>query len=778
MPKTIKLTPMKVRKPDGSFKDIDAIGGAGDGAESVINDTNRDSTTKYPSVKAAADYADRVVDDIPYRSSVDYENPVTVLDTVTLPIHPEYNTPGDETSGIKYYVNDDQSILGGITLEYGKEYHVIFNGDTYKCYTYPYYTGAITPGNAWSTVRSLCIGSPKFYSDRNSQYSHPFSFAKLYDFDTSGSSVTYTSRNAFMVYPVAENQVDITAASVSIVKYAIDVKSVDPVLMHDQNGAAFNPMSVHDGVLEPYAASATVRASHAEGAGSNATATAAHAEGIFTNSGGYASHAEGVFTTASGNETHAEGLSTVASGTAGHAEGCGSRATASYSHASGWYSYARGYASTATGYNTDALGRYSFTSGVQSAANNDAAAAIGCGTRADSPYQFASGKYNARDFFTKYAHIIGNGTDDYTRSNAYTLDWEGNGWFAGDVYVHSNSGTNQDAGSKRLVTEDDISDKMERYIIRLVTDGETYSITNYETGADISFDDLTAAIRDTSKYVVCVYGNSKLRPQYISSSEIVFTGLNRDASGADALRMIVRPTGVQYDSFAIASESVVNEIKEDLTQKYEKPESGIPATDLADGVIPTKLPVPNKLTFTGAVTGEFDGSNPLTVNIPSGGGGGGGSAVETVKLYEGQLSDGSNIVLNGLEEFDFDGLVIIIQLSSNTTAGVFHFYNDVISSHEAKKIGLSVSHRAGSTSTSGSTTIIRKMSMEPSWLSVSSGRNAEYVALAPSSLHNRQTIINQSSDKITPLKNLCIKQPSVCEGSIVIYGQKGETVRW
>ena len=34
--------------------------------------------------------------------------------------------------------------------------------------------------------------------------------------------------------------------------------------------------------------------------------------------------------------------------------------------------------------------------------------------------------------------------------------------------------------------------------------------------------------------------------------------------------------------------------------------------------IPTKLPTPNALTFTGAVTGTWDGSLAKTVNIPSG----------------------------------------------------------------------------------------------------------------------------------------------------------------
>ena len=32
--------------------------------------------------------------------------------------------------------------------------------------------------------------------------------------------------------------------------------------------------------------------------------------------------------------------------------------------------------------------------------------------------------------------------------------------------------------------------------------------------------------------------------------------------------------------------------------------------------IPTKLPNPNPLTFTGAVTGTYDGSEALTVEIP------------------------------------------------------------------------------------------------------------------------------------------------------------------
>jgi hypothetical protein len=55
-----------------------------------------------------------------------------------------------------------------------------------------------------------------------------------------------------------------------------------------------------------------------------------------------------------------------------------------------------------------------------------------------------------------YAHIVGNGTSEDARSNAHTLDWEGNAWFQGDVYVGSTSGTNKDEGSKKLATEDSV----------------------------------------------------------------------------------------------------------------------------------------------------------------------------------------------------------------------------------------------------------------------------------------------------------------------------------
>lgn len=45
---------------------------------------------------------------------------------------------------------------------------------------------------------------------------------------------------------------------------------------------------------------------------------------------------------------------------------------------------------------------------------------------------------------------MGNGSDSSNRSNAHTLDWNGNAWFAGDIYTGSTSGKNKDDGSVKL----------------------------------------------------------------------------------------------------------------------------------------------------------------------------------------------------------------------------------------------------------------------------------------------------------------------------------------
>lgn len=55
------------------------------------------------------------------------------------------------------------------------------------------------------------------------------------------------------------------------------------------------------------------------------------------------------------------------------------------------------------------------------------------------------------------------------------------------------------------------------------------------------------------------------------------------------------------------------------------------------GKLPTALKNPNALTFTGAATGTYDGSAPLTVDIPAGGASGSGGALKAMSAVGGYI---------------------------------------------------------------------------------------------------------------------------------------------
>ena len=100
----------------------------------------------------------------------------------------------------------------------------------------------------------------------------------------------------------------------------------------------------------------------------------------------------------------------IASGYCANAQNGGTQATGAYSHA-------EGCVTEANKHSAHAEGRYTVASGNFSHAQNDGAIARG-------EAQTALGKYNIAD--TTNAVIIGNGTADNARSNALTVDWNGN----------------------------------------------------------------------------------------------------------------------------------------------------------------------------------------------------------------------------------------------------------------------------------------------------------------------------------------------------------------
>lgn len=136
---------------------------------------------------------------------------------------------------------------------------------------------------------------------------------------------------------------------------------------------------------------------------------------------------------ASGRYSHAEGLGTNASGEYSHSEGSTTVASGDYSHAEGNYSRASGEYSHAEGTSTTASGKCSHAEGNQSTASGKCSHAEGKNTIASRNNQHVQGCFNIEDTDGKYAHIVGNGDGTSRRSNAHTLDWEGNAWFAGMV---------------------------------------------------------------------------------------------------------------------------------------------------------------------------------------------------------------------------------------------------------------------------------------------------------------------------------------------------------
>lgn len=186
---------------------------------------------------------------------------------------------------------------------------------------------------------------------------------------------------------------------------------------------------------------------HAEGRTTLAVGEGAHSEGWGTCALDEGAHSEGEYTTALGHTSHAEGNSTSK---AVNAFDEGKLVTATDEEIiEKWstkkFTLAKGKGSHSEGTNTLALGDHSHAEGYETTASAQYSHAEGCGTIARGDGQHVQGYYNIEDEDEKYIHIVGNGSRN-TRSNAHTLDWNGNAWYAGDVYVG--------ADNKKLITED------------------------------------------------------------------------------------------------------------------------------------------------------------------------------------------------------------------------------------------------------------------------------------------------------------------------------------
>lgn len=165
--------------------------------------------------------------------------------------------------------------------------------------------------------------------------------------------------------------------------------------------------------------------SHSEGSETTASGPYSHSECYRTTASGQYSHAEGSSATASGAQSHAEGIRTTASGASSHAEGSGTTASKINSHAEGQGTKAFGDNSHAEGAMTTASGANSHSEGGGATASGAQSHAEGSGTTASSANQHVQGKFNVEDANDTYAFIIGNGTANNARHNAFAVDWNG-----------------------------------------------------------------------------------------------------------------------------------------------------------------------------------------------------------------------------------------------------------------------------------------------------------------------------------------------------------------
>lgn len=165
-----------------------------------------------------------------------------------------------------------------------------------------------------------------------------------------------------------------------------------------------------------------------------------HTEGRYCNALGNASHAEGENTEACGDDSHTEGYLTVTVGKYAHAEGNNTYANGNNAHTEGRLTYANGTSSHCEGELSKVNCDYGHVEGYkcESSPNHSSG----------RPHpQHVEGALNEIDSSNKYVHIVGNGYETNsgsggiveTRSNAHTLDWDGNAWYAGNVTIAGNT---------------------------------------------------------------------------------------------------------------------------------------------------------------------------------------------------------------------------------------------------------------------------------------------------------------------------------------------------
>ena len=251
------------------------------------------------------------------------------------------------------------------------------------------------------------------------------------------------------------------------------------------NSITFNPSQQAITIGSRKSGSTIGLTSFASGYNVEASKTCSHAEGYSTKASGSSAHSEGSDTTASGNYSHAEGNSTIANHRSQHV-----------------------------------FGEYNI---------------------ADPSAEMAYNRGN-------YVEIVGNGTED-TRSNARTLDWDGNEWLAGKLTVGANPTNNMDVATKQYA--DGKVDKA----------GDTMTGALSMAGTDINLK-TTSSSSDDSSDIVWYYGNGNEKARLWTNNEYTAeSGLNFRMYKKDGTSLFSGTVPLRNTTYTVASGDSNGQIK-------------------------------------------------------------------------------------------------------------------------------------------------------------------------------------------------------------------------
>lgn len=125
----------------------------------------------------------------------------------------------------------------------------------------------------------------------------------------------------------------------------------------------------------------------------------------------------------------------------------------------------------------------------------------------------------------------------------------------------------------------------------------------------------------------------------------------------------------------VSVSDIVDNLTTNVSNKPLSAAQGVALKALIDGiVIPDKLPNPQKLTFAGGVTAEYDGSGAVTVTIPESGGSGG-----TVRIEKGSTDTTVELEPNKLYVFP-EMAELSITLAEPSDTGIVSEYHFVFQS--------------------------------------------------------------------------------------------------